>query len=83
MQQTELVSAVQDREEDLFWFFFPFQIETKMKLAEERKRGWNNHADWWTERYRNKRFLCRLSLFLPLRSLFQNDVSNIASKCLP
>jgi len=37
MQQTELASAVQDRQADVFRICFPFQFETKMKLAEERK----------------------------------------------
>jgi len=83
MQQTELASAVQYRQASIFWICFPFQFETEMKLAEERKRGSNNYVDWRTERYRNRRFLCRLSFFLPLGPLCHNDDSNIASKSLP
>jgi hypothetical protein len=39
MQQTELFSAVQDRQVDIFLICFPFKFETEMKLYEERKRG--------------------------------------------
>jgi len=39
MQQTELVSVVQNRQIDIFLICFPFKFETEMKLDDERKRG--------------------------------------------
>jgi hypothetical protein len=39
MQQTELVSTVQDRQIDIFLICFPFKFETEMKLDDEGKRG--------------------------------------------
>jgi hypothetical protein len=39
MQQTKLVSAVENRQVDIFLICFLFKFETEMKLDEERKRG--------------------------------------------